>query len=233
MDCSLPGSLVHGILQVRILEWVAIPSTRGSSQPRDRTCVSYISCFGRQVLYASATWVSTYPNASCRGKNDTLAWKSRVYGSANCIISASGQHSCQRVSPGPIWGHRKWWKLSWSLWRSTPVRTDWWQPKWESQEETECYGGKVILGMMTFIQQICMPTRSWEPSSCPQYTQASGEDWHLHRSCNIKRWGNLSPCVQDTARGSVIEGIREASDWVTYWNKPEGGVGEYCRHVGL
>ena len=38
--CSPPGSSVHGILQVRILEWVAIPSSRGSSQPRDRTQVS-------------------------------------------------------------------------------------------------------------------------------------------------------------------------------------------------
>ena len=37
MDCRPPGSSVHRILQARILEWVAIPSSRGSSQPRDRT----------------------------------------------------------------------------------------------------------------------------------------------------------------------------------------------------
>ena len=37
MDCSPPGASVHGILQARILEWVAMPSSRGSSQPRDRT----------------------------------------------------------------------------------------------------------------------------------------------------------------------------------------------------
>jgi len=43
VDCSLPGSSVHGILQARILEWVAIPFFRGSSQPRDRTQVSYIA----------------------------------------------------------------------------------------------------------------------------------------------------------------------------------------------
>jgi len=41
MDCSPPGSSVHGILQARILEWVAIPFSRGSSQPRDRTQVSH------------------------------------------------------------------------------------------------------------------------------------------------------------------------------------------------
>ena len=43
VDCSPPGSSVHGILQARILEWVAISFSRGSSRPRDRTCVSYIA----------------------------------------------------------------------------------------------------------------------------------------------------------------------------------------------
>ena len=38
-DCSPPGFSVHGILQAQILEWVAVPSSRGSSQPRDRTRV--------------------------------------------------------------------------------------------------------------------------------------------------------------------------------------------------
>ena len=42
MDCSLPGSLVHGIFQARILKWVAISFSRGSSWPRDRTQVSCI-----------------------------------------------------------------------------------------------------------------------------------------------------------------------------------------------
>ena len=51
IDSSPPGSSVHGILQVRILERVAMPSSRGSSQPRDRTCMSYVSCLGRRVLY--------------------------------------------------------------------------------------------------------------------------------------------------------------------------------------
>ena len=43
MDCSPPGSSVHGILQARILEWVAMPSSRESSQVRDRTQVSGIA----------------------------------------------------------------------------------------------------------------------------------------------------------------------------------------------
>ena len=43
MDCSLPGSSVHGILQARMLKWVAIPFYRESSQPRDQTQVSRIA----------------------------------------------------------------------------------------------------------------------------------------------------------------------------------------------
>ena len=42
MDCSPPGSSVHGISQARIVEWVAISFSRGSSQPRYQTWVSYI-----------------------------------------------------------------------------------------------------------------------------------------------------------------------------------------------
>ena len=40
MDCSLPGSSVHGILQAKILEWVSVPFSKESSQPRDQTQVS-------------------------------------------------------------------------------------------------------------------------------------------------------------------------------------------------
>ena len=43
MDCSLPGSSVHGILQARILEWVSMPYSRGSFQPRDLTHISHIT----------------------------------------------------------------------------------------------------------------------------------------------------------------------------------------------
>ena len=43
MDCSPPGSSIHGILQARILKWVAMLSSKGSSQPWDRTQVSHIA----------------------------------------------------------------------------------------------------------------------------------------------------------------------------------------------
>ena len=48
---SPPGSSIHGVFQAGILEWVAISSCRESSQPRDQTRVSWVSCAGRRILY--------------------------------------------------------------------------------------------------------------------------------------------------------------------------------------
>ena len=73
---SSPGSFVHGILQARILEWVACPFSRGSSLPRDQTC---ISCVGRWVLYlgnprdGGAWWAAVYVVAQSRTR---LKWHS-------------------------------------------------------------------------------------------------------------------------------------------------------------
>ena len=65
--CSSPGSSVHGIHQAKTLEWVAISFSRGSSLSRDRTCVSCVSCTGRQILYHCTTWET-------KGKTKLLTW---------------------------------------------------------------------------------------------------------------------------------------------------------------
>ena len=62
MDCGLPGSSVCGILRARILEWVAMPFSRGSLQPKDWT---WLSC-GRQILYHLSCQGSPFgPNECC------------------------------------------------------------------------------------------------------------------------------------------------------------------------
>ena len=87
MDCSPPGSSVHGILQTRILDWVAISSSRGSCWPRDWTC---ISCIARRVLYHWATW------EAC--KNLLPAnWAANARGSPRGTLP--GCHPCS----GPTW----------------------------------------------------------------------------------------------------------------------------------
>ena len=68
MDCNPSGSSVHGILQARILEWVAMPSSRGSSWPRVWT---HISCIGRGFLYHCAI-------LSCSVMSDSL-WPHGLY----------------------------------------------------------------------------------------------------------------------------------------------------------
>ena len=62
MDCGPPDSSVHEILQARILGWVALPSSRGSSWPRDQTCFSCVFCISMvsRFFICRATWETLY-----------------------------------------------------------------------------------------------------------------------------------------------------------------------------
>ena len=55
MNCSPPDSSVHGVFQARVLEWVAISYSRGSSWSKDQTRVSCVSRIGRKILYLCTT----------------------------------------------------------------------------------------------------------------------------------------------------------------------------------
>ena len=80
MDCNLPASSVHGILQARILEWVAIPFFRGSSRPRDQTWVSCTA--GRS--YTANFLLKPFPGFSFpRRVNQSLLCVLYVY--SNCF----------------------------------------------------------------------------------------------------------------------------------------------------
>ena len=56
MDCSPPGSSVHGLVQARVLEWAALSYSRGFSRARDRTHISCVFCIRRWILYHHTTW---------------------------------------------------------------------------------------------------------------------------------------------------------------------------------
>ena len=83
MDYSWPGSSVFGNLQARILEWVAIPSSRGSSPPRDWTWVSYISCICRWFFMTSATWEA---QLDCDVPQMILTYRQRINGFHHLIL---------------------------------------------------------------------------------------------------------------------------------------------------
>ena len=74
MDCSLPGSLVREISQLRILEWVVISFSMGSSPIRDHT---WVSCIGRRILYH---WVTREARKECCCWRDRLSQGERHCG---------------------------------------------------------------------------------------------------------------------------------------------------------
>ena len=87
MDCYPPGSSVHDIL-----EWVAMPSSRGSSQPRDLTHISYVFCFGVFTSSATNSVVKNLPaNAGDAGDTDSIPGLGRSPGGGN---GNPLQHSC-------------------------------------------------------------------------------------------------------------------------------------------
>ena len=65
MNCNLPGSSAHGILQARILEWIATPSSRGSSWPRGQTCFSCVYCTAGGFFTTESLWKPLNVSLQC------------------------------------------------------------------------------------------------------------------------------------------------------------------------
>ena len=74
VDRSPPGSSVHGVLQARILEWVVMPSSRGSSWLRDQTRIPYVSSVGRWILYHRATWKAVIAKTVLKRWTSLVKW---------------------------------------------------------------------------------------------------------------------------------------------------------------
>ena len=75
MDCSLPGSSVHGISQARILKWIATFFSRGSSQPTDGTCISWIT--GRLFTTEPPRKLRPYIKCKRNKDEDVMSWALR------------------------------------------------------------------------------------------------------------------------------------------------------------
>ena len=92
VDCSPPGSSVQGISQARVLEWIAISSSRGSSWPRDWTRVSRVSCIGRRVLPLSHWGSHVDQKIKYWSKHISLGFCLRYRKSLYCWSSFSRWH---------------------------------------------------------------------------------------------------------------------------------------------
>ena len=104
MDCSPPGSCVHGILQARILKWVAISFSRGSARPRDQT---WVTCITSKFFTIWATTESLYGVR----KTKNYVWEVNLYydtEATECILKKEVRHE-QKSSPKKSQNVKHWW----------------------------------------------------------------------------------------------------------------------------
>ena len=104
MDCSPPGSCVHGILQARILKWVAISFSRGSARSRDQT---WVICITSKFFTIWATTESLYGVR----KTKTYVWEVNLYydtEATECILKKEVCHE-QKSSPQKSQNVKHWW----------------------------------------------------------------------------------------------------------------------------
>ena len=116
---QLPDSSVHGISEARIQKWIAISFSRGSSQPKDRTHVSYSSCIGREILYHWATWEtsnSTSGYFSRENKNINLRRHMNAYAGLPMWLSGK-ETAClykrYRRHEFDPWAGKIFWRREW------------------------------------------------------------------------------------------------------------------------
>ena len=75
MDCSLPGSSIHEILQAKVLEWVTMPSSRGSFQPKDQTCSLVSPALAGGFFTTRDTWEAPTPSGPTHNSTFMLSHK--------------------------------------------------------------------------------------------------------------------------------------------------------------
>ena len=93
MDCSLPGSSIHGTLQTRILEWVAIPFSRGPSQCSNRT---WVSCTAGRCF---TIWANQGSHKLVKLKIKSRVWQEKLHGSFQGRTSTGRIHSILVLRP--------------------------------------------------------------------------------------------------------------------------------------
>ena len=130
MDFSLPDSSVHVILQARILEWVAISSSRGSSQPCDWTHFLYVSYIGRRVHIVKAIIfpVVIYGCESCTVKKEKH-WRTDAFQLVVLEKTPESPLDSKEIKPVNLKKNQPWvtyWKDQCWGWSSNVLVT-WWK----------------------------------------------------------------------------------------------------------
>ena len=119
---SPPGSSVHEISQATILEWVAMPSSRWSSWPRDRTHISYVFCICRQVLKHQCLLGSLRWHIKKQTHFTDKGLYHQSYGFSNCHVWCESwtinKAECWRIDAFQLWCWRKLLRVPWTARRT-------------------------------------------------------------------------------------------------------------------
>ena len=166
MDCSPPRSSVHGIFQARVLEWVAISFSRGSSQPRDRTQVSRIVSKTGRVLLSKSLIQFSIDGWSCVPSLLFTWGQTMVEVMKIMVISIKRPHACTATvrAPNPAAGHH----------RPTPLPKTPRHP--QAKSRTDSCGVTVPFSWVLVHKVLLCPLRVYFPVLC--------KFWHLYGGFN-------------------------------------------------
>ena len=122
IDCSPPGSSIHGISEARILEWVAISFPRGTSQSRDQAHITCVSSTGRWVLYHWDTYeaLGIYTWQKTKDPGDVMEYMKKILFQNRDLKEEEREAGIQHWACLPI---------TWNIWRISFSRTEIWGKK--------------------------------------------------------------------------------------------------------
>ena len=202
MDCGLPGSSFHGILQARVPEWVAISFSRGSSWPRDRTQVSGIP--GRRFnLWATREALHNHlmnelSTEVCRWyqEHQCFKWCKMFYRSTNVckifhVLHAMG---CPRQKQYIERHGYLWMRNHDSCEELKEVQSPWWLRQWRIHLQCKRSGYDPWI-VKTLWRREWLPTPVFLPGEFHgQRSLASYNPWG-HKESNMTEWLNNSKYV--------------------------------------
>ena len=206
MDCRLPGSSVHGISQARILEWVAIPFSRASSRPRERT---RIFCIGRWILYCQACGEVPGRHRLCAispGWGEICIDPFRVHNSWVTAVLPQPESDPELPGSYPLAGASDSFAVPTDSGMSLPKRIvkEIWEKKWLSSKlSAPLFSGVIITSTCTY-------------QGLPQWL--SDEDPCAMQETQIRSLGQREPLEEGMAVHSSILA------WRISWTEEPGGL---------
>ena len=185
IDCNPPGSSVHGILQARILEWVVIPFSRGSSRPRDQT---HVSCIGRRVVYCLSHQgrpfrcreSKTHPGARPAWSSSYCNWlkKTSYYGIIFLLLleplawffswEYDGAPSSKSFGQNYLWG-----SLLWQLRGCHPIHGATGTTLSDVRKGHYCshWTSERVVNPLGSMKNVCPHAQEYLPALCPLYVR--------------------------------------------------------------